>query len=91
MDIFRSRVADGLHSSWFIFEILNRPWNWGKFIVIEAGDALGLSNAAIKLAQASLEERAQIGQNSRTCYQQLFERDAVLNQFEKHLYNAHAK
>ena len=60
-------------------------------LVADAGDATGLSKTALKLAQSSLEEREQMGRNSQTCYQQFFERETVLNQFENHLYNAHAK
>ena len=60
-------------------------------LVADAGDAKSLSNAAIKLAESPLTEHEKMGRNSQTCYQQFFEREAVLNQFEMHLYNAHAK
>lgn len=60
-------------------------------LVVDAGDARGLSNAAIKLAQLPVEKHEQMGRNSRACYQQYFERETVLNQFAQYLKSAHAK
>jgi glycosyltransferase involved in cell wall biosynthesis len=60
-------------------------------LVVDAGDAKGLSSAAIKLAASPLVQRVEMGQKGRAYYQQFFERKAVLNEFEKYLYSAHAK
>ena len=60
-------------------------------LVVDAGDARGLSSAAIKLAASPLVQRVEMGQKGRAYYQQFFEREAALNEFEKYLYSAHAK